>query len=122
MAKILVIDDEPDEIELLKDRLTINNFEVIAALDGDIGFNMAKVYQPDLILLDILMPGLDGFKVLKLLKGTEKTRDIPVIVVSAKSEAKDLDRGLQLGAVAYIIKPYNAEELLRTISAYILNR
>lgn len=116
--KILIVDDEPDVIDFLKKRLEASGYEVLSAADGVEGFKVAKAEVPDLILLDILMPHRDGFAMLADLRSEESVRNIPVVIVSAKGESTSIFQGQELGAVDYIIKPYEFEELLRYIKKY----
>ncbi len=103
--KILIVDDTPENIDVLMGVLK-NDYKMIAALNGEKALKMAEgKYPPDLILLDIMMPGMDGFEVCSRLKAADATRDIPVIFITAKSETEDETRGLELGAVDFITKP-----------------
>jgi DNA-binding response OmpR family regulator len=118
--KILVIDDEPGVVELLKKRLERAGYDVIAATDGMEGFKRACEHKPDLILLDIIMPGVDGLTVLKRLKTEEATRQIPVVMVTAKGLTDSLFEAQKYGATDYIIKPFQWSELLRFIKRYLV--
>ncbi|OQX27662.1 MAG: hypothetical protein BWK80_04130 [Desulfobacteraceae bacterium IS3] len=103
--KILIVDDTPENIDVLMGVLK-NDYKMIAALNGEKALKMAEgKHPPDLILLDIMMPGMDGFEVCSRLKAADATRYIPVIFITAKSEAEDETRGLELGAVDFITKP-----------------
>lgn len=104
MKKILVIDDYPDNVFLLQDRLEQEGFEVIKAYDGGMGIQKAVEEQPDLILLDIMMPGISGYDVCKKLTSQDKTKLIPIILLTALSEADNLKEGLMAGAFDYIKK------------------
>ncbi|MCX6150378.1 MAG: response regulator [Ignavibacteriales bacterium] len=117
MKKILVIDDHPDSVFLLKDRLEREGFEVITAYDGKTGMQRAFNDNPDLVLLDIMMPGIDGLEVCRTLVNTQSTKDIPVILVTGKAEAEGTKEGLQAGAFDYIRKPVNKIELLARINS-----
>jgi len=119
MKKILVVDDDPDIIALTKKRLEAGGYQVIAAQDGAEGFNKATEENPDLILLDIVMPKKDGFAMLEDLKKNLSTRDIPVIILSAKGETDSLFKGEKFGAVDYFIKPFDWQELLQFIKRYV---
>lgn len=111
MKKILVIDDDPNIVELLKSRLTANQFDVRTAKDGQEGLRKVEASPPDLIILDILMPHMDGFTFVRALKRLEKK--IPVIVLTAKDKMRDL---FELeGIHHYIVKPYHPEDLLKRI-------
>ena len=113
--KILVIDDEPLVVEVLKIRLRMNNYQVITACDGVEGVERALREKPDLIILDIVMPGLDGYQVCQKLKEDGKTKTIPVIMLTALGQSAERKKGFSFGAYDYIFKPYDDEELLNSI-------
>lgn len=115
--KILVIDDHPDSVFLMQDRLQREGFEVITAYDGQTGMERAFNELPDLILLDVMMPVIDGLEVCRTLINTPTTKDIPVILVTAKTDAEGTKDGLQAGAFDYIRKPVNKVELLARINS-----
>jgi DNA-binding response OmpR family regulator len=117
--KILVIDDEPEVVELLKKRLERAGYQIITATDGIEGFKRACEQKPDLILLDIIMPEVDGLTVLRRLKTEEATREIPVVMVTAKGFTDSLFEAQRYGAIDYIIKPFQWNELLRFIKRYL---
>lgn len=117
MKKILVIDDYPDNVFLIQDRLEQEGFEVIKAYDGAMGIQKAIEEKPDLILLDIMMPGISGYDVCKTLSMREETKQIPIILLTALSEAENLKEGLQAGAFDYIKKPFNKTELIARINS-----
>ncbi|MGK9369332.1 response regulator transcription factor [Melioribacter sp. Ez-97] len=117
MKKILVIDDYPDNVFLLQDRLEQEGFEVIKAYDGNMGIKKAIEEKPDLILLDIMMPGISGYEVCKTLTNNEETKQIPIILLTALTEAENLKEGLQAGAFDYIKKPFNRTELVARIKS-----
>ena len=106
--KVLIVDDETLNIEFLQTLLS-EEINVIFATSGEDALAIVKANRPDMILLDIMMPGMDGYEVCKRLKGDEQTRDIPVIFVTAKEGPEEEARGLQLGAIDYITKPFNPE-------------
>ncbi len=111
-AKILVVDDEPHIRRILQFLLEQEGFEVILAEDGQAALETLKSQQPDLILLDVMMPRMDGFTVLKHLRSDPDTATVPVIMLTAKGEASEKVRGLRDGANDYLTKPFNHEELL----------
>ncbi|HEY6907448.1 MAG TPA: response regulator [Ignavibacteriaceae bacterium] len=117
MKKILVIDDLPENVFLLQDRLENEGYEVITAYEGKSGVNKAISEQPDLILLDIMMPDITGLEVCKKLVNNEETAHIPIILVTAKIEAEDIKEGLEAGAFDYIKKPFNRVELLARVKS-----
>lgn len=115
--KILVIDDRPDNVYYLQSRLQQENFLVISAFSGPEGIEKAKSQKPDLILLDIMMPGMDGYEVCKILTNDEETKDIPIILVTAKVDSNDVAEGLKVGAFDYIKKPFDKIELIARINS-----
>jgi two-component system cell cycle response regulator len=117
VKKILVIDDYPDNVFLLQDRLEHEGFEVIKAYEGSMGIQKAIEEKPDLILLDIMMPGVSGLEVCKKLSNTDETKLIPIILLTALTEAENLKDGLQAGAFDYIKKPFNKIELIARINS-----
>ena len=117
MKKILVIDDYPDNVFLLQNRLEREGFEVIKAYDGTMGIQKAVEEKPDLILLDVMMPDISGYDVCKTLTTREDTKLIPIILVTALSEAESLKKGLQSGAFDYVKKPFNRNELIARINS-----
>ncbi len=119
-ASILVVDDEPDVRRMLQVILDKNGYGVQGVSSGLEALVAVNEREPDLILLDIMMEGMDGWEVLKLLKMEERTRDIPVVILSARVEPRDKIRGLQEGAVDYITKPFSVKGVLNSIDL-ILN-
>jgi DNA-binding response OmpR family regulator len=117
MKKILVIDDLPENVFMLQDRLEHEGFEVLTAYDGYTGIDKARNELPDLILLDIMMPDITGLEVCKILANETTTKDIPIILVTAKSGAEDTKEGLEAGAFDYIKKPFNRIELLARVKS-----
>ena len=116
MAKILVIDDEPRYVRLMEANLLSEQYEVIKAYDGQTGIELVVNQNPDLVLLDIMMPGMDGFMVCQRIR---EFSTVPIIVVTAKGEEKDRVRGLNLGADDYIVKPFSAIEILARVRAVL---
>ena len=117
MKKILVIDDLPENVFMLQDRLENEGYEVITAYEGKSGINKAINEHPDLILLDIMMPEVTGIEVCKTLVANNATADIPIILVTAKSDAEDTREGLEAGAFDYIKKPFNRIELIARVNS-----
>jgi DNA-binding response OmpR family regulator len=113
--KILIVDDEQDLLDFVKLRLEANNYDVITAIGGEEALEVFKTEKPDLVLLDILMPKLDGFKVCQALKNDPVTANIPVIMLTAKDRAADIKEAKRIGADGYIIKPFDAATLLFNI-------
>jgi DNA-binding response OmpR family regulator len=110
--KILVVDDEEDILHFLELVLREKGYDVVTAANGHEALTTAQIERPDLVLLDIMMPQMDGWEVLKLLRIDDDTAQIPVAMLSARTEAKDRVQGLQEGAVDYICKPFSLQELL----------
>jgi DNA-binding response OmpR family regulator len=117
MKKILVVDDEEDILHFLELVLGEKGYEVITALGGQEALTRAHLDKPDLVLLDIMMPQMDGWEVLKLLRVDQATATVPVAMLSARTEARDRVQGLQEGAIDYICKPFSLQELLGKIEA-----
>ena len=113
--KILVVDDEEDILHFLEMVLSEKGYEVVTAAGGHQALTRAQIEHPDLVLLDVMMPQMDGWEVLKLLRADEGTAHIPVAMLSARTEAKDRVHGLQEGAIDYICKPFSLQELLGKI-------
>ena len=117
MKKVLVVDDQKDNVFVLKDRLQREGYEILEAYDGETCIKIAKSENPDIILLDVMMPGMSGFEVCKILSETKSTQLIPVLLVTALTEAEDLKEGFQVGAFDYIKKPFNRIELIARVKA-----
>ncbi len=117
MKKILIIDDYPDNVFLIQDRLEKAGYEVITAYDGTTGMQKAFDEEPDLILLDVMMPDISGFDVCKRLTADERTKLIPIILLTALIEVDNVKEGLDAGAYDYIRKPFNKVELLSRIKS-----
>ena len=120
-ATVLVVDDIPANRNLLRDTLEPQGYEVLLAPDGETALKVSHRAQPDLILLDVMMPGLDGFETCRRLKGRAETRDIPVIFITARDETKAMVEGFQAGGVDYITKPFQAEEVLIRVKTHLEN-
>ncbi|SHI46493.1 response regulator transcription factor [Desulfosporosinus lacus] len=117
--KLLLVDDEPNILQFLEMGLQEEGFEVQTAQDGMTAVTLAKQFQPHLIILDVMMPGMDGFEVCRMLK---KTENVAIIMLTAKDEVDDRVKGLTLGADDYMMKPFSFEELLARIQARIRNQ
>jgi len=115
--RILVVDDDAAVRDVLRTTLARGGHDVLAAASGMEGLVRAQEERPDLVLLDVMMPGMDGWEVLKLLKLDAATREIPVVIVSVRAEPRDRIRALQEGAVDYVAKPFALEELLASVAA-----
>jgi CheY-like chemotaxis protein len=102
---ILIVEDNPESLDILRARLTAHNYEVITAPDGEAGLTMAREQQPDLILLDIMMPKMDGIEVCRRIKEDPSLPFMPIIMVTAKADSKDVVAGLEAGGDEYLTKP-----------------
>ena len=118
-ATILIVDDSPTETHILKGIVESGGYKVITAVDGESGVTVAKETKPDLVLMDVVMPGLNGFQATRQLSKAPETQDIPVIVVTTKDQETDRAWGLRQGAKEYVVKPVSAEELLSKIMAVL---
>jgi len=112
MKKILIADDRYEVVELVKATLEGEDYQVIDASDGKEALEKIKREKPDLVLLDIIMPKMDGFEVLSEVKKDPKTKEIPIIMLTAKGQKLDKDKGRRLGAQDYIVKPFSPSHLL----------
>ncbi len=117
-AKILIVDDTPANIETLNETLE-NEFDIYFAMDGNDALQKVQLLEPDLILLDIMMPVMDGFEVCRRLKENEQFRDIPVIFITALDQPEDESKGLVLGAADYVTKPFNPDLVLLRVRNHL---
>ncbi|MBN3039120.1 MAG: response regulator [Candidatus Omnitrophica bacterium] len=113
--KILLVDDEAQLVEMMTMRFEAAGYEVISANDGQAALDKARNENPDLIILDLMLPKMDGYKVCALLKKDSRYKDIPIILFSAKAQEEDRKLGDEVGADAYIAKPFEPEELFGKI-------
>ncbi|MDD5432124.1 MAG: response regulator [Candidatus Omnitrophica bacterium] len=113
--RILVVDDESQLVELIQMRLEANGFEVITAYNGQEALDKARQEKPDLIILDLMLPKIDGYKVCRMLKFDEKYKNIPVILFTARAQEDDIILGQKVGGDAYITKPFDPDALLAKI-------
>ncbi len=114
--KILVVDDEERVREMLGFRLRLFGYEVLEASNGEEALDLATREKPDLVLLDIMMPGMDGFQVCSRLKRNDETKDIPIVILTAKADAKDVTRAVNSGAADYVVKPYDPMVLQQKVA------
>lgn len=119
--KILIVEDERDMVELMAIRLRAADYDVVAAYDGQEGWAAVKKHKPDLIILDIMMPKLDGYHVCRLVKTDPAYNHIPVVILTAKSQDRDRINAKTVEADAFVTKPFDGRQLLDTI-AELLNR
>ena len=117
--KILVVDDEQDIIELMKYNLEMEGFRVSSAFNGEDALRLAKTEPPDLLILDLMLPGMDGLEVCQTLKKEAQTNHIPIIMLTAKTGEPDIVVGLELGADDYITKPFSTRELTARVKAVL---
>lgn len=113
--RILIVDDEKDLVEMLTLRLEASNYEALRAYDGREALDKAKKEKPDLIILDLMIPKIDGYKVCRMLKFDEKYKHIPIIMFTARAQGEDRKLGEEVGADAYITKPFEPQALLAKI-------
>ncbi|GAA5007850.1 response regulator [Acinetobacter puyangensis] len=119
MASILIIDDSPTETFRFKEILTKHGFSTIEASNGADGVTLAKTEQPDLILMDVVMPGVNGFQATRQITRSPETQHIPVVIVSTKDQATDRLWGKRQGAKDYLVKPVDENKLIETINSYL---
>jgi len=117
IRKILVVDDSPTERHVLNEMLTKAGFEVVSCGSGDEAIVKAKQLMPDLILMDLVMPGLNGFQATREISRDEATKDIPIVICTSKSQQTDKIWGMRQGARDYVVKPVDRDELLAKIAA-----
>ena len=117
--KIVAIEDEVDILEVINYNLSKEGFDVCSALDGEEGLALIKKEVPDLVLLDLMLPGLDGIEICRKLKTDYSTRSIPIIMVTAKGEESDIVLGLGMGADDYMVKPFRPRELMARIRSVL---
>jgi len=113
--RILVIDDDPVLIKIMNNVLDANGFEPVMANEAPLGLEIAMTQSPDLIILDVMMPIINGYNICRLLKSEEGYKNIPILLLTSRSEQKDKEIGAEVGADGYIAKPFDTNELLETI-------
>ncbi len=119
MLKILIVDDEPDNLELQRNYLHDADFKVEMASDGETALKRVNHIKPDLILLDVMMPGIDGFETCRRLKKNEVTKDTPIIFLSGKTDSIGKVKGLEIGAVDCMTKPFQGDELIARVNKHL---
>jgi two-component system alkaline phosphatase synthesis response regulator PhoP len=117
--KILVVDDEVDLVETVRFPLEIEGYNVLVSYNGEDALNQARKENPDLIILDLMLPKLDGYKVCRLLKFDERYKHIPILMLTAKTQEKDKILGKETGADEYITKPFEMDYLMEKVKAYL---
>jgi len=115
MKKVLIVDDEEKVRRLIETTLSIGDFQIFQAKDGEEALKIAQEEKPALILLDIMMPGIDGFEVCKRLKSNSETKSSCVIMLTAKGQKQDIEKGYAVGADDYFVKPFSPMELLNKV-------
>jgi DNA-binding response OmpR family regulator len=115
-SRILVVDDEPDLVELVRHHLVREHYEVVTAADGESGLQEARRKLPDLVVLDLMLPGIDGLEVCRRLRSDTRTQHIPIVMLTAKGEESDAVIGLSQGADDYVRKPFGMKELVARIA------
>lgn len=119
MARILIVDDSPTEVYILKGMLEKNGFQTLTAAGGDEGVQKAREEKPDLILMDVVMPGMNGFQATRQISRDPETSTIPIIIVTTKDQETDKVWGLRQGAKDYMTKPVSERELLEKVKAVL---
>ena len=121
-VKILIVDDEPNIVQTLRDRLEMNDFVVVTACNGKEGLDTAIQEQPDVVLLDVIMPVMDGLEMLEALRKEPACENVSVVMLTARSQTQDIARANACGIEDYIVKPFDLSELLEKIESIIENR
>lgn len=119
MKKILIVDDEQDIVESLKFVLDAAGYNCFTAFNGEDGLRLAKELIPDLIILDVMMPKINGYKISRLLKYDNKYKNIPILMITARSQEEDKLIGEETGADEYITKPFDLDEVLKLVDKYL---
>jgi DNA-binding response OmpR family regulator len=119
MKKIVIVDDEPNIVMTLEYTFKKQNFEVYIARDGSEALEILKTVVPDVILLDVMMPKVDGYQTLKVVKENNKLKDTKVVFLTAKNKASDIEKGLKLGADKYLTKPFSVKKIVSEINELI---
>jgi len=117
--KILIVDDEVDLVETVRFPLEMEGYHVLVSYNGEDALNQARKENPDLILLDLMLPNLDGYKVCRLLKSDDRYKHIPILMLTAKSQEKDMALGMETGANEYITKPFDIRDLLKKVKVHL---
>jgi two-component system, OmpR family, response regulator MtrA len=120
MSLIFIVDDDPDVRDLVEYKLVQNGHDVLCATNGQDALRLVPEVMPELLLLDVMMPGISGFDVLETLRADVSTRELPIIMLTAKAQEADTDRGFTLGANDYVLKPFSPRELMSRVSAQLV--
>ncbi|HIE09534.1 MAG TPA: response regulator [Armatimonadetes bacterium] len=114
-ARILVVDDEPEIVRAIRTNLELEGYEVLEAYNGPDALKIARSERPDLVVLDVLMPEMDGWQVLREIRGDKELKDTPVVLLTALSSDRDVDTGWELGAHRYLTKPFEPQRLIEVV-------
>ncbi len=117
--QLLIVDDQPMNVDILQTRLAVHGYDILTAMDGEAALELARTQQPDLMLLDIMMPKMDGIEVCQRLKGDASLPFMPIIMVTAKAESKDVVAGLETGADEYLTKPLDQAALVARVKSML---
>jgi len=117
--RILIVDDEVDLVETVRFPLELEGFDVLVSYNGEDALSQARKEKPDLIILDLMLPKLDGYKVCRLLKFDERYKHIPILMLTAKTQEKDKALGMETGADEYITKPFEMDALMEKVKTYL---
>lgn len=120
--KVLIVDDNPTLSTTLQMVLELKGFSIVTAADGITGLNMIIEEQPDIVILDVMLPGMDGYRVCEKAKNDPRTKDIPIIMLTGKDTGDDFDKALEKKADWYIVKPYNIEHLMSVFDRLLKNK
>lgn len=115
-TKLLIVDDEPFTVDMLETFLQLNGFETVGALNGQDGLTLVKVEQPELVILDLMLPDIEGYEVCKRIRAYPQSAGLPVLVLSARAESSSKDRAMEAGADAYLVKPVQFPQLLTELN------
>ena len=122
LPRILIVDDNPQNVELFEEHLSDGNYELRTAYDGEQALQVVRAWQPDLVLLDIMMPRISGFEVCKRLRANPATRDVAVLMITALDQVSDVERAVEAGTDDFLSKPINKAELLKRVRALLESR
>lgn len=120
MSLIFIVDDDPDVRDLVEYKLVQNGHDVLCATNGQDALQLVPAAMPELVLLDVMMPGISGFDVLERLRAEACTHQLPIIMLTAKAQEADAERGFTLGANDYVLKPFSPRELMSRVSAQLV--
>ncbi len=120
--KILVVDDEPTIVRLMEFILARQGHEMLVAVNGEEALEKIQLHKPDLVLLDIMMPRIDGYEVARRIRANEETAGLPIIMLSAKAQEADIRKGMEVGVNEYITKPFSPDQLVHVVSDYLSRR